>query len=183
MIFKKLFWKGLTSWYLFKTRGGYHKWDLDKIVCCASNFCGIFLQIKKKKEKSFLRSSKSSDFFIKRDKSLFERTRLKNQKKNDDTKELEKKVLKKGMNNVRKRNKHKQKKHQREQINVRSNWTWEEETWRDKKKEKRHGEKRENKNDERESNSGRVRTRRVNTKIKRINLFFEVFFFWTETKR
>ena len=27
----------------------------------------------------------------------------------------------------------------------------------------------------RESNSGRVRTRRVNTKIKRINLFFEVF--------
>ena len=34
----------------------------------------------------------------------------------------------------------------------------------------------------RESNSGRVRTRRVNTEIKRINLFFEVFFF-SETKR
>ena len=52
--------------------------------------------------------------------SLFERTRLKNQKKKDDTKELEKMGLKKGWTMwEKKRNKHKQKKHQREQINIR----------------------------------------------------------------
>ena len=92
--------------------------------------------LNKRKEKRFSQKFKVFSFFFQNfhllpklnndlrnfleKKSLFERTRLKNQKKKDDTKELEKKGLKKGMNNVRKkRNKHNQKKHQREQINIR----------------------------------------------------------------
>ena len=122
-------------------------------------------------------------FSIKK-KILVRKNNIEKPEEKDDTKELEEKVLKKGMNNVRKkRNKDKQKKHQREQINIRRVIEHEKRKHEETKKgQKTRRKKREIKRREREQLRKSKNKDWVNTKIKRINLFFEVFFL-TETKR